>query len=58
MDFRGNRGNTQEQPYDNERGRAVSMPSGATSGYKGTKFHWIDMAVGVAHTTAIISKTA
>ena len=58
MDFRGNRGDTQGKPYDNERGRAVSMPSGATSGYKETKFHWVDMAVGVAHTTVNISKTA
>ena len=25
MDFRGNRGDTQEQPYDNEHGRPLSM---------------------------------
>jgi hypothetical protein len=26
MGFRGNRGDTQGQPYDNEHGRPLSMP--------------------------------
>jgi len=29
MDFRGNRGDTQEKPYDNERGRPVLVLSGS-----------------------------
>ena len=28
MDFRGNRGDTQGQPYDNEHGRPLSMLTG------------------------------
>jgi hypothetical protein len=28
MDSRGNRGDTQGKPYDNEHGRPVRMPSG------------------------------
>ena len=40
MDFRGNRGDTQGQPYDNERGRPLSMLiRRATGRYKETKFY-------------------
>ena len=57
MDFRGNRDDTQGQPYDNEHGRPVSMPLEATGGYKATKFHQVGAGVGVAHSTVIIPKT-
>jgi hypothetical protein len=54
MGFRGNRGDTQGQPYENEHGRPLSMPfRRATGGYKETKFHWVGKGVGVAHSTAI-----
>ena len=53
MDFRGNRGDTQGQPYDNERGRPLSMlVSRATGRYKETKFYRVGKGVGVAHSTA------
>jgi hypothetical protein len=49
MDSRGDRDDTQGKPYGNEHGRSVPMPSGATGGYKETKFHWVGAEVGVAH---------
>jgi len=50
MDSRGNRGDTQGQPYDNERGRPLSMLiRGATGRYKETKFYRVGKGVGVAH---------
>jgi hypothetical protein len=59
MDFRGNRGDTQEQPYDNERGRPLSMlVRRATGRYKETKFYRVSKGVGVAHSTVGISRTA
>ncbi len=59
MDFRGNRDDTQGKPCEDEHGRPVPMPSGgATDGYKETKFRRVGTGVGVAHSTAIISKTA
>ncbi|HXX81562.1 MAG TPA: hypothetical protein VEI46_08430 [Thermodesulfovibrionales bacterium] len=59
MGFRGNRGDTQGQPYDNEHGRSLSMLiRRATGGYKGTKFHRVGKGVGVAHRTAWIPRTA
>ena len=49
MDFRGNRGDTQGQPYENEHGRPLAMLyRRATGGYKETKFHWVGKGVGVA----------
>jgi len=57
MDSRGNRDDTREKPYDNEHGRPVPMPSGATGGYKETKFHLVGAGIGVAHSTVSISKT-
>jgi len=40
MGFRGNRGDTQGQPYENEHGRPLSMPfRRATGRYKETKFY-------------------
>jgi hypothetical protein len=57
MDFRGNRGDTQEQPYDNEHGRPLSMSNRrATGGYKETKFHWVGKGVGFAHMYRLYSK--
>jgi len=59
MDFRGNRGDTQGQPYDNEHGRPLSMfYRRATGRYKETKFYWVGKGVGFAHITACISRTA
>jgi hypothetical protein len=59
MGFRGNRGDTQEKPYDNERGRPLSMLiRRATGRYKETKFYWVNKGVGFAHNTAWISRTA
>ena len=52
MDFRGNRGDTQAQPYDNEHGRPLSMPfRRATGRYKQTKFYRVGRGVGFAHIT-------
>jgi hypothetical protein len=57
MDFRGNRGNTQGQPYDNEHGRPLSMPNRrATGGYKETKFHRVGKGVGFAHMYRLYSE--
>jgi len=59
MDSRGNRGGTQEKPYDNEHGRPWSMPfRRATGRYKDTKFYRVGEGVGVARSTAGISRTA
>ena len=55
MDFRGVRGDTQRKPYDNEHGRPVPMPFGATGGYKETKVHRVGTGVGVAHIVPIAS---
>jgi len=50
---------TPGQPYDNERGRPLSMLiRRATGRYKGTKFYWVGKGVGVAHSTVWISGTA
>jgi len=58
MDFRGNRGDTQGQPYENEHGRPLSkLYRRATGKYKETKFYWVGKGVGVAHSTACISRT-
>jgi len=58
MDFRGNRDDTQEQPYDNEHGRPLSMPNRrATGGYKETKFRRVGEGVGFARSTACIPRT-
>jgi hypothetical protein len=47
MGFRGNRGDTQGQPYDNERGRFLLMPiRRATGRYKGTKFYRVGKGQG------------
>jgi len=56
MDFRDVRGDTQGKPYDNEHGRPVSMPFGATGGYKETKVHRVGTGVGVAHIVPIGSQ--
>ena len=59
MDSRGNKGDTQGKPYDNEHGRPLSMLVGrATGKYKETKFYPVGKGVGVAHNTAWISRTA
>ena len=59
MGFRGNRGDTQGKPYDNEHGRPLSMLVGrATGKYKGTKFYRVGKGVGVAHNTVCISRIA
>jgi hypothetical protein len=59
MGFRGNRGDTQGQPYDNEHGRSVSMlDKRATGRYKETKFYRVGTEVGFAHSTAGISRRA
>jgi len=59
MDSRGNRGDTQGKPYENERGRPLSMLiSRATGRYKGTKFYRVGKGVGFAHSTAGISRRA
>ena len=59
MDFRGNRGDTQEKPYDNEHGRPLPMLiRRATGRYKETKFYRVGEGVGFAHNTACISRTA
>ena len=50
MDSRGNRGDTQGKPYDNEHARPLSMLVGrATGRHKETKFYWVGKGVGVAH---------
>jgi hypothetical protein len=50
MDSRGNRGDTQGKPYDNEHGRPLSMlVRRATGRYKETKFYWVGKGVGVAY---------
>ena len=55
MGFRGNRGDTQGKPYENEHGRPVSMPAKkATGKYKETKLYWVGTGVGFAHSTAWI----
>ncbi len=57
MNSRGNRGDTQGKPYDNEHGRPLPMLyRTATGGYKETKFHRVGRGVGVAHSTAIYLK--
>ena len=54
MDSRGNRGDTQGKPYDNEHGRPVLMLcKTATGGYKETKFHRVGRGVGVAHSVCV-----
>ncbi len=59
MGFRGNRGDTQGQPYDNEHGIPLSMPNRmATGRYKETKFYLVGKGVGVAHITTCILRTA
>jgi len=59
MDSRGDRGDTQGKPYDNERGRPLSMLiRRATGRYKETKFYRVGKGVGFAHSTAGISKAA
>ena len=59
MGFRGNRGDTQRKPYDNERGRLLSMLiRRATGRYKETKFYRVGKGVGVAHSTVGVSRTA
>jgi hypothetical protein len=58
MDSRGDRGGMQGKPYDNEHRRPVPMLNrAATGGYKETKFYKVGKEVGVAHSTANISKT-
>jgi hypothetical protein len=58
MDSRGNRGDTQRKPYDNEHRRLLPMLfRAATGGYKETKFHEVGKGVGFAHSTVCISKT-
>ena len=55
MDFRGNRGDTQRKPYDNEHRRPLPMPfRAATGGYKATKFYRVGKGVGFAHSTVSI----
>ena len=58
MDFRGNRGDTQEQPYDNEHGRPLPMPNRrAIGGYKGNEISpWVGKGVGFAHMYRLYSK--
>jgi hypothetical protein len=59
MGFRGNRGDTQGQPYDNEHGRPLSMLiRRATGRYKETKFYRVGKGVGFAYSTACISRKA
>jgi hypothetical protein len=59
MGFRGNRGDTQGKPYDNEHGRPLSMlVRRATGKYKETKFYRVGKGVGFAHSTACISRRA
>jgi hypothetical protein len=59
MGFRGNRGDTQGQPYENEHGRPLSMLiRRATGRYKETKFYRVGKGVGVAHSTVCISRRA
>jgi len=59
MDSRGNKGDTQGKPYDNEHGRPLSMLNRrATGRYKETKFYRVGKGVGVAHSTAYISRRA
>src|SRR4030042_5061076 len=59
MDSRGNRGDTQGKPYDNERGRPLSMLiRRATGRYKETKFYRVGKGVGFAHSTVCISRRA
>jgi hypothetical protein len=49
MDSRGNRGGMQGKPYDNERGRPLSMLcKTATGDHKKTKVHLVGKGVGVA----------
>jgi hypothetical protein len=46
MGFRGNKGDTQGQPYDNEHGRPLSMLfRRATGRYKETKFYGVGKGV-------------
>jgi hypothetical protein len=59
MDSRGNRGDTQGKPYDNEHGRPLSMLNRrATERYKETKFYRVGEGVGFAHNTVCISRIA
>jgi hypothetical protein len=59
MGSRGNRGDTQGKPYDNEPGRPLSMLVRRASGkYKETKFYRVGKGVGFAHITVWISKIA
>jgi hypothetical protein len=59
MDSRGNKGDTQGKPYDNECGRPLSMLVGrATGRYKETKFYRVGKGVGFAHNTVCISRIA
>ena len=56
MDSRGNRGDTQRKPYDNEHRRPLSMLYRiATGGYKATKFHGVGKGVGFAHSVPFVS---
>jgi hypothetical protein len=57
MDFRGNRGDTQGKPYENEHGRPLSMLfRRATGRYKETKFYGVSRGVGFAHSTVMYRK--
>jgi hypothetical protein len=59
MGSRGNRGDTQGKPYDNEHGRSLSMlVRRATGRYKERKFYWVGKGVGFAHSTDGISRKA
>jgi len=58
MNSLGNRGDMRGKPYDNKHGRPLPMLySTASGGYKEMKFHRVGRGVGVAHSTANISKT-
>jgi hypothetical protein len=57
MDSRGNRGDTQRKPYDNEHRRPLPMQfRAATGGYKGTKFHEVGKGVGFAHSVCVAAR--
>jgi len=61
MGSRGNRGDTQGKPYDNEHGRPLTMLiRRATGRYKEkeTKFYRVGKGVGFAHSTVWISRKA
>jgi hypothetical protein len=59
MGFRGNRGDTQGKPYDNEHGRPLSMLiRRATGRYKETKFYRVGKGVEFVNSSGCISRRA